>query len=113
MKVELRGTETIRPYEQNPRVNDQAVEAKGKSPRTFEFQGVVIQAAERYPCSPPPCHHVPHPDRILRHDTELCPSGTGNDLVPSYPLDCSQSLKSSTSLRTELITKAMTAASST
>ncbi|HUT62130.1 MAG TPA: ParB N-terminal domain-containing protein, partial [Phycisphaerae bacterium] len=38
MKVELRSIETIRPYEQNPRLNDQAVEAVAKSLREFGFR---------------------------------------------------------------------------
>jgi len=46
MNVELRGIESIRPYEQNPRVNDQAVEAVAKSLREFGFrQPIVVDAA--------------------------------------------------------------------
>jgi DNA modification methylase len=45
MQVELRGIETVRPYEQNPRVNDQAVEAVAKSLREFGFrQPIVVDA---------------------------------------------------------------------
>jgi DNA modification methylase len=45
VKVELRGTETIRPYDQNPRLNDQAVEAVAKSLREFGFrQPIVVDA---------------------------------------------------------------------
>jgi DNA modification methylase len=45
MKVELRGIESIKPYEQNPRVNDQAVEAVAKSLREFGFrQPIVVDA---------------------------------------------------------------------
>ena len=45
MKVELRSTETIRPYEQNPRLNDQAVEAVAASLREFGFrQPIVVDA---------------------------------------------------------------------
>jgi DNA modification methylase len=45
MKVELRRTETIRPYPGNPRLNDQAVEAVAKSLREFGFrQAIVVDA---------------------------------------------------------------------
>ena len=45
MKVELRDIEAIRPYESNPRLNDQAVEAVAKSLREFGFrQPVVVDA---------------------------------------------------------------------
>jgi len=45
MNVELRSTEAIRPYEQNPRLNDQAVEAVAKSLREFGFrQPIVVDA---------------------------------------------------------------------
>jgi ParB-like chromosome segregation protein Spo0J len=45
VKVELRGIETIRPYEQNPRLNDQAVGAVAKSLREFGFrQPIVVDA---------------------------------------------------------------------
>ena len=45
MKVELRDIQTIRPYEQNPRLNDQAVEAVTKSLREFGFrQPIVVDA---------------------------------------------------------------------
>jgi len=42
MKVELRSIESIRPYEQNPRLNDQAVEAVAKSLREFGFRQPVV-----------------------------------------------------------------------
>ncbi|MBL7133992.1 MAG: ParB N-terminal domain-containing protein [Phycisphaerae bacterium] len=42
MKVELRKTEAVRPYEQNPRVNDQAVEAVAKSLREFGFRQPIV-----------------------------------------------------------------------
>ena len=42
MNVELRDTEAIRPYEQNPRVNDQAVEAVAKSLREFGFRQPIV-----------------------------------------------------------------------
>jgi ParB-like chromosome segregation protein Spo0J len=56
MKVELRSIESIRPYEQNPRLNDQAVEAVAKSLREFGFRqaivvdgdGVIIVGHTRY-----------------------------------------------------------------
>ena len=45
MKIELRDVQAIRPYEQNPRVNDQAVEAVAKSLREFGFrQPIVVDA---------------------------------------------------------------------
>ena len=45
MKVELRDIESIKPYEQNPRLNDQAVEAVAKSLREFGFrQAIVVDA---------------------------------------------------------------------
>jgi DNA modification methylase len=45
VKVELRNIETIRPYEKNPRLNDQAVEAVAKSLREFGFrQPIVVDA---------------------------------------------------------------------
>jgi DNA modification methylase len=45
VKVELRDIQTIRPYESNPRLNDQAVEAVAKSLREFGFrQPIVVDA---------------------------------------------------------------------
>jgi len=45
VKVELRDIQAVRPYEQNPRVNDQAVEAVVKSLREFGFrQPIVVDA---------------------------------------------------------------------
>ena len=45
MKIELRDVQAIRPYEQNHRVNDQAVEAVAKSLREFGFrQPIVVDA---------------------------------------------------------------------
>jgi DNA modification methylase len=46
MNVEVRGIETIRPYEQNPRLNDQAVEAVAKSLREFGFRQPIVVDAE-------------------------------------------------------------------
>jgi len=46
MNVELRSTETVRPYEQNPRLNDQAVEAVAKSLREFGFRQPIVVDAE-------------------------------------------------------------------
>jgi len=56
VKVELRDIQTIRPYESNPRLNDQAVEAVAKSLREFGFrqpvvvdpEGVIIVGHTRY-----------------------------------------------------------------
>jgi len=42
VKVELRNIEAIRPYEQNPRLNDQAVEAVAKSLREFGFRQPIV-----------------------------------------------------------------------
>jgi len=46
MNVEVRGIDTIRPYEQNPRLNDQAVEAVAKSLREFGFRQPIVVDAE-------------------------------------------------------------------
>jgi len=46
MQVELRSIESIRPYEQNPRQNDQAVEAVAKSLREFGFRQPIVVDAE-------------------------------------------------------------------
>src|SRR5437868_10054581 len=56
MKVELRPIASIRPYEKNPRLNDQAVDAVAASIREFGFrqpivvdeQGVIIVGHARY-----------------------------------------------------------------
>ena len=56
MKVELRDIQSVRPYEQNPRINDAAVEAVAKSLREFGFRqpivvdadGVIIVGHTRY-----------------------------------------------------------------
>jgi len=56
MKVELQDIEAVRPYESNPRLNDQAVEAVAKSLREFGFrqpivvdpEGVIIVGHTRY-----------------------------------------------------------------
>ena len=42
MKVELRDIQAVRPYEQNPRVNDHAVEAVAKSLREFGFRQPIV-----------------------------------------------------------------------
>jgi ParB-like chromosome segregation protein Spo0J len=39
MHVELRGIETVHPYEKNPRLNDDAVDAVAASIREFGFRG--------------------------------------------------------------------------
>ena len=46
MKVELKNIESIRPYEQNPRLNDQAVEAVAKSLREFGFRQPIVVDTE-------------------------------------------------------------------
>ena len=46
MKVELRDIESVRPYESNPRINDQAVDAVAASLREFGFrQPIVVDEA--------------------------------------------------------------------
>jgi ParB-like chromosome segregation protein Spo0J len=46
MDIELRNIDDIRPYEKNPRVNDQAVEAVAASLREFGFrQPIVVNEA--------------------------------------------------------------------
>jgi DNA modification methylase len=42
MKIELRSLETIRPYEQNPRQNDDAVDAVAASIREFGFRAPIV-----------------------------------------------------------------------
>ena len=63
MKVELRSIESVRPYEQNPRLNDQAVEAVAKSLRKFGFRQLIVVGAdgvsERY-------HEAP--GNLMLHD---------------------------------------------
>jgi len=46
MQVELRDIGAIQPYEQNPRLNDQAVEAVAKSLREFGFRQPIVVDAE-------------------------------------------------------------------
>jgi len=46
MQVELRNIESIRPYEQNPRLNDAAVEAVARSLREFGFRQPIVVDAE-------------------------------------------------------------------
>src|SRR5438309_12109517 len=56
MKVQLRPITSIRPYDRNPRLNDQAVDAVAASIREFGFrqpivvdeQGVIIVGHTRY-----------------------------------------------------------------
>jgi ParB-like chromosome segregation protein Spo0J len=42
MKVELRSLADIRPYDKNPRVNDNAVEAVARSIREFGFRQPIV-----------------------------------------------------------------------
>jgi DNA modification methylase len=46
MKVELRSIASIRPYDRNPRVNDQAVDAVAASIREFGFRQPIVVDAE-------------------------------------------------------------------
>src|SRR5215469_5519642 len=56
MQVELRRITTIKPYDKNPRLNDQAVDAVAASIREFGFrqaivvdeQGIIIVGHTRY-----------------------------------------------------------------
>src|SRR6516225_4131797 len=56
MQVEMRPITSIRPYENNPRLNDEAVDAVAKSIKEFGFrqpifvyeQGVIIVGHTRY-----------------------------------------------------------------
>ena len=51
MKIELRKLADIRPYEQNPRINDQAVDAVAASIREFGFrQPIVVDADDVIVC---------------------------------------------------------------
>ena len=42
MRVELRATDSIKPYESNPRLNDQAVDAVAASLREFGFRQPIV-----------------------------------------------------------------------
>ena len=44
--VELRGIDDIRPYERNPRLNDQAVDAVARSLEEFGFRQPIVVDAE-------------------------------------------------------------------
>jgi len=46
MKIELRPLAEIKPYEKNPRLNDQAVEAVARSIREFGFRQPIVVDAE-------------------------------------------------------------------
>jgi len=46
VKIELRSIEAIRPYEGNPRLNDQAVDAVAKSLREFGFRQPIVVDGE-------------------------------------------------------------------
>ena len=46
MKVELRKLSEITPYENNPRLNDQAVDAVAESIRQFGFRQPIVVDAE-------------------------------------------------------------------
>src|SRR5471032_2634488 len=56
MKIEIRKLSEIRPYENNPRINDQAIEAVARSIREFGFRqpivvdedGVIVVGHTRY-----------------------------------------------------------------
>jgi hypothetical protein len=54
MRVELRDTGQIKPYEGNPRVNDPAVDAVAASLREFAFrQPIVVDPTKTNRPSPP------------------------------------------------------------
>ena len=42
MKIELRNINEITPYENNPRINDQAVDTVAKSVREFGFRQPIV-----------------------------------------------------------------------
>jgi len=46
MQIELRDTDSITPYEKNPRLNDDAVDAVAASIREFGFRQPVVVDAE-------------------------------------------------------------------
>src|SRR5512137_2580491 len=46
MNIELRNTESIRPYDKNPRLNDDAVDAVAASLREFGFRQPIVVDAE-------------------------------------------------------------------
>ena len=46
MRIELRATDTIRPYDKNPRINAHAVEAVARSLREFSFRQPIVVDAE-------------------------------------------------------------------
>jgi len=46
MQIEIRRIDQVRPYERNPRRNDQAVQAVAESIRTFGFRQPVVVDAE-------------------------------------------------------------------
>ena len=56
MQIEMRNTKDIKPYENNPRINDAAVDAVAKSIQAFGFrqpivvdeQGVIVVGHTRY-----------------------------------------------------------------
>jgi len=78
MKIELRKLTNIRPYEQNPRVNDQAVDAVARSIREFGFRqpivvdedGVIIVGHTRYKAA-------------LKLGLETVPVHTADNLTPA------------------------------
>jgi DNA modification methylase len=77
MHIELRTIATIRPYENNPRINDQAVDAVAASIRQFGFrqpivvdvQGVIIVGHVRYMA-------------VLKLGLEKVPVHVAKDLTP-------------------------------
>src|SRR5205809_639727 len=46
MQIELRPIESIKPYENNPRMNDDAVDAVAKSLKEFGFRQPIVVDAE-------------------------------------------------------------------
>jgi len=78
MKVELRSTEAIRPYEKNPRVNDQAVEAVAKSLREFGFRQPIVVDADGVII----CGHTRW-KAALKLGLKQVPVHVANDLTPA------------------------------
>ena len=78
MNVEVRGIDTIRPYEQNPRLNDQAVDAVAKSLREFGFRQPIVVDADGVII----CGHTRW-KAALKLGLKQVPVHVANDLTPA------------------------------
>ena len=56
MKIELRKLSDIKPYEKNPRINDDAVDAVAASIREFGFRQPIVVDADGVICQPHSLH---------------------------------------------------------